>query len=213
MLRHLFTLLKILILLLFCGLIAILGVNVWVWFDSRPYVYSSVEDVPFNSVGMVLGTSKSTRTGKPNLHFVTRMDAAAQLYHAGKVKHLILSGDNMTPYYNEPSAMKKALIERGVPDYDITLDSAGFRTYDSVVRMNQVFGVQHSTIISERYHVYRAIFISRHHGINSIAFAAEDVPFFYGIRSRSREILARIRAVLDLYFPSIEADKLIKYFG
>jgi SanA protein len=119
----------------------------------------------------------------------------------------------MTPYYDEPSAMKKALVERGVPDYDITLDSAGFRTYDSIVRMNQVFGVQHSTIISERYHVYRAIFISRHHGLKSIAFAAEDVPFFYGLRSRSREVLARIRAVLDLYFPSIEAEKILQYLN
>jgi len=212
MLRLIFFIVKLVLILILSGLASIFAVNAWIWFDSKPFVYSTIEDVPFNSVGMVLGTSKSTRSGKPNLHFVTRMDAAAQLYHAGKVKHLILSGDNLTPYYDEPTAMKKALIERGVPEYNITLDSAGFRTYESIVRMNQVFGVQHSTIISERYHVYRAIFISRHHGLNSIAYAAEDVPFFYGLRSRSREVLARIRAVLDLYFPSFEADQFVKYF-
>ncbi len=178
---------------------AVAGINYWILSDAGPFVYDSTEQVPFNAVGMVLGTSKATRSGKPNQHFSTRMDAAAELYRTGKVKHLVLSGDNMTPYYDEPKAMKAELMQRGVPEYDITLDSAGFRTFDSVVRLKQVFGVNSCTIISERYHVYRAVFISRHYDLDAIGYAAPDVPFLYGLRSRSREMLARVKAVMDLY--------------
>lgn len=182
------------------SVIAVIGsMNAWILIDTVNYVYSDIESIPFNSVGMVLGTSRMTMDGNPNLHFVTRMDAAAELYHAGKIKHIIVSGDNMTRYYDEPKAMKAELLLRGVPDYSMTLDTAGFRTFDSVVRLKQVFGVNSCTIISEKYHIHRAVFISRHHDLNAIAFAADDVPFFYGLRSRSREILARVKAVLDIY--------------
>jgi SanA protein len=181
-------------------LLAVIGsMNAWILIDTFKHVYSDTETVPFNSVGMVLGTSRMTRTGNPNQHFVTRMDAAAELYHSGKIRHIILSGDNMTRYYDEPKAMKAELLLRGVPDFSMTLDTAGFRTFDSVVRLKQVFGVNSCTIISEKYHVHRAVFISRHHDLDAIAYAADDVPFFYGLRSRSREILARVKAVLDIY--------------
>ena len=178
--------------------------NLWVLSDTHTYVYDQVERVPFNAVGMVLGTSKNTRSGNPNLHFQTRMDAAAALYHSGKIKHIILSGDNMTRYYDEPKAMKAELLLRGVPDYDMTLDTAGFRTFDSVVRLKKVFGVNSCTIISEKYHVHRAVFISRHYDLKAIGFSAADVPFFYGLRSRSREVLARVKAVLDVYLLDTE---------
>jgi len=200
MLRLILQLLKI-VLIGVLSVVAVIGsMNAWILIDTFNYVYSDIENIPFNSVGMVLGTSRMTRTGNPNQHFVTRMDAAAELYHAGKIQHIILSGDNMTRYYDEPKAMKEELLLRGVPDYSMTLDTAGFRTFDSVVRLKQVFGVNSCTIISEKYHVHRAVFISRHHDLNAIAYAADDVPFFYGIRSRSREILARVKAVLDIYF-------------
>jgi len=200
MLRLILQFLKI-VLIGVLSVVAVIGsMNAWILIDTSNYVYCDIETVPFNSVGMVLGTSRMTRTGNPNQHFVTRMDAAAELYHAGKIQHIILSGDNMTRYYDEPKAMKAELLLRGVPDYSMTLDTAGFRTFDSVVRLKQVFGVNSCTIISEKYHVHRAVFISRHHDLNAIAYAADDVPFIYGIRSRSREILARVKAVLDIYF-------------
>jgi SanA protein len=200
MLRFILHFLKI-VLIGALSVVAVIGsMNAWILIDTYNYVYTDVEKVPFNSVGMVLGTSRMTRTGNPNQHFVARMDAAAELYHSGKIQHLILSGDNMTRYYDEPKAMKAELLLRGVPDYSMTLDTAGFRTFDSVVRLKQVFGVNSCTIISEKYHVHRAVFISRHYDLNAIAYAADDVPFLYGLRSRSREILARVKAVLDIYF-------------
>lgn len=197
--RFLLTILKVVLIGIASVLGVIIALNAWILVDTHSFVYTDADSIPFNSVGMVLGTSKMTRSGNPNQHFVTRMDAAAELYHKGKIQHIILSGDNMTRYYDEPKAMKAELLLRGVPEYSMTLDTAGFRTFDSVVRLRQVFGVSSCTIISEKYHVHRAVFISRHHDLNAIAYAADDVPFFYGIRSRSREILARVKAVLDLY--------------
>lgn len=176
------------------------ALNAWILIATYDHVYTDAETVPFNAVGMVLGTSRMTRTGSTNQHFATRMDATAELYHAGKIQHVILSGDNMTRYYDEPKAMKAELLLRGIPEYNMTLDTAGFRTFDSVVRLKQVFGVNSCTIISERYHVHRAVFISRHYDLKAVAYAAQDVPFVYGIRSRSREILARVKAVLDIYY-------------
>jgi len=178
--------------------------NVWVISSTEPYMYHTIGEVPFNSVGMVLGTSKWTSSGKPNQHFANRMDAAADLYRAGKIKHLIVSGDNMTPYYDEPKMMKSELMLRGVPDYDITLDTAGFRTFDSVVRLKQVFGVNSCTIISERFHLYRALFISRHYDLDAIGYAAYEVPITKGYPTRAREILARIKAILDVYILDTE---------
>lgn len=197
--RFLMTIAKVFLIGTASVLGVIIGLNAWILVDTYPHVYTDADRVPFNAVGMVLGTSKMTRSGNPNLHFVTRMDATAELFHKGKIQHIILSGDNMTRYYDEPKAMKAELLLRGVPEYSMTLDTAGFRTFDSVVRLKQVFGVTSCTIISEKYHVHRAVFISRHHDLNAIAYAADDVPFLYGIRSRSREILARVKAVLDLY--------------
>lgn len=197
--RLLLSIVKVTLIGVATALGVILALNAWILVDTYSFVYHDADEIPFNSVGMVLGTSKMTRSGSPNQHFVTRMDATAELYHKGKIQHIILSGDNMTRYYDEPKAMKAELLLRGVPEYSMTLDTAGFRTFDSVVRLKQVFGVNSCTIISEKYHVHRAVFISRHHDLNAIAFAANDVPFYYGIRSRSREILARVKAVLDLY--------------
>lgn len=197
--RLLLSIVKVTLLGVATALGVILALNAWILVDTYSFVYHDADEIPFNAVGMVLGTSKMTRSGSPNQHFVTRMDATAELYHKGKIQHIILSGDNMTRYYDEPKAMKAELLLRGVPEYSMTLDTAGFRTFDSVVRLKQVFGVSSCTIISEKYHVHRAVFISRHHDLNAIAYAANDVPFYYGIRSRSREILARVKAVLDLY--------------
>lgn len=188
----------------FTSYLLISFLNVWVMSSTQPYMYHTIGEVPFNSVGMVLGTSKWTSSGKPNQHFANRMDAAADLYRAGKIKHLIVSGDNMTPYYDEPKMMKSELMLRGVPDYDITLDTAGFRTFDSVVRLKKVFGVNSCTIISERFHLYRALFISRHYDLDAIGYAAYEVPITRGYPTRAREILARIKAILDVYILNTE---------
>ena len=173
--------------------------NIWVVESTRKLVYKSADNVPSNAVALVLGTSKYSRKGSTNLFFKYRIEAAVKLYRAGKVKHFILSGDNSLSYYNEPQDMKKALMALGIPAEAITLDYAGFRTFDSVVRSKKVFMQDSLTIITQEFHSYRALFISNFYGMKAIAFATEAVPKASSILTLSREYLARCAAVIDLY--------------
>ena len=162
-------------------------------------VYDTVAALPANDVGLVLGTSPRTARGERNLHFDYRIEAAAKLYHAGKVRHLLLSGDNGTRGYDEPADMKAALLGLGVPADALTLDDAGFRTLDSVVRARAVFGQSRLTVITDRFHAYRAVFLARHKGIDAVAFASKDVDVRASLKSRVRECGADLKACLDLW--------------
>lgn len=163
-------------------------------------IFRSVDAVPEREVGLVLGTSKLTRHGKPNLHFNQRIEAAVALYRAGKVHHLLVSGDNHIVTYDEPTDMRNALVAAGIPATAITCDYAGFRTLDSVVRAKQVFGLSQCTIISEEYHCPRALWIAQDHGLDAIAFAAPDVSLKgWSLRADTREQLARAWCGVDLY--------------
>ncbi len=153
--------------------------------------------MPKNDVGLVLGTSKAIHGGKENMFFRYRMEAAAKLYKGGKVKFLILSGNHDSVFYNEPNDMKKALMSLGVPENVMTLDFAGFRTYDSILRCKEVFNQNNFTIISQPNHNSRALFLANELGINAIAYAAQDVPASY--KTSLREYLARPKAILDVY--------------
>jgi SanA protein len=163
-------------------------------------MFRSLADVPEREVGLVLGTSKETRHGKPNLHFNQRIEAAAALYHAGKVRHLLVSGDNHIASYDEPDDMRAALIAAGVPTNAITCDYAGFHTLDSVVRAKKIFGLSQCTIISEEFHCPRALWIAKQRGLDAIAFAAPDVDLKgWSLRADAREQLARSWCALELY--------------
>ncbi len=166
--------------------------------SSSNYVYSNVDEVPFNHVGLVLGTSKNLQNGQSNPYFTNRIRAAARLYHSGKISRIILSGDNGSIYYNEPVDMKRALLRYGVPEKNIYLDYAGFRTLDSVIRCQKVFGQSRFTVISQEFHNKRAVFISRKTGIEAVAFNASDLHY-NNMGMDLRECLARVKAFLDIY--------------
>lgn len=197
---------KIFFLFLFLSLVFILLCNYWVVESTRKENYFSLEELPSNDVGLVLGTSPKTMAGSSNLFFDYRMEAAARLYKEGKIKYIILSGNNDSEYYNEPFHMKMALIARGVPEEVMTLDFAGFRTFDSVLRGKEVFNQERFTIISQNFHNARALFIAEHEGINAVAFSAQDVPQFYSVKTFLREYLARPKAVLDVFFLRPDPD-------
>jgi SanA protein len=168
--------------------------------SAKESVYDSVIDTPNgNEVALLLGTSRYTRWGTTNLYFKYRIEAAAKLYHSGKVKHIIVSGDNALKEYNEPKHMLQALIKKGVPESSITLDFAGFRTLDSVVRCKKVFGQTKFIIVSQRFHVERALFIANKYDIDAIGYAAQDPPEKYSFKTRFREYFAKTKAVIDLY--------------
>jgi len=198
---------KTVIALSFVGATIVLICNWWVVYNTRDQIYFDINELPSNDVGLVLGTSKFVRSGKENLFFRYRMEATARLWKEGKVKYLILSGNNDSEYYNEPVDMQRALVKLGVPASVMTLDYAGYRTFDSVVRCKDVFNQEKITIISQNFHNARALYIGNHEGIEAIAFAAQDVPDGYSLRTLIREYLARPYALLDVYILRPQPEK------
>ena len=175
--------------------------NVKVENAAESRIYISVDSVPHNKVALLLGTNPLNKLGRPNSYFTTRINTAAELYHAGKVDFIIASGDNHTKKYDEATAMRDSLIAHGVPECRIILDFAGFRTLDSVVRAKEVFGCDSLTIISQADHDARALYLADANGIKAVAIAA---PLRAGrlVRTRLalREWLARDKMMLDLWF-------------
>lgn len=190
--------LLVLLLLLFTAISIFLS-NYWIIHSTQNRIYSSVNDIPERKVGLLLGTSKLNHGGFPNLFFKYRIEAAAELFKAGKIRHILVSGDNSIKEYDEANDMREALVEQGVPDSCITLDFAGFRTLDSVVRCLKIFEQSDITIISQEFHDQRALFIADHYGMNAVAFATKDVPAKYSLKTSVREYFAKFKAVLDLY--------------
>jgi len=173
--------------------------NLWVVGSTKAKVFTESGKLPEHRVALVLGTSNKTTAGLPNQFFEKRMDTAAELYKIGKIDHFILSGDNRSMFYNEPMAMRKALVSRGVPIIAITLDYAGLRTLDSVVRSKEIFGQDKIIIITQPFHSYRALFISHYYNIDAVAMVASDPGLEISFKVRIREYFARTKAVLDLY--------------
>lgn len=160
--------------------------------------YDSLSELPSNRVGLVLGTSKFVAKGRHNAYYTQRITAAAKLYKAGKVEYLLVSGDNRTSHYNEPVTMKRDLIAAGVLKERIVCDFAGFRTLDSIQRAKRIFGQSKLTIVSQRFHNERALFLAQNSGIDAVAFDAGTGEFPQG-KTALRELLARVQAVLDVW--------------
>jgi SanA protein len=165
---------------------------------TKGRTYSDVREIPHRHVGLVLGCSKQLSDGRPNLFFRNRMIAAAELYRAGKVDYLLVSGDNHVRAYDEATDMRNALIQSGVPPERIYCDFAGFRTLDSVVRSKEVFGQKEVTIISQEFHNQRAIFIAAHCGLDAIGFNAPEVNAYDSFKTRCREQLAKVSTLVDV---------------
>ena len=161
--------------------------------------YSDIDLIPVRDVALVPGTAKYFKNGMLNTYFTNRIDAASELYKRGKIKHILVSGDNSRKEYDEPTEMKNALVEMGVPANAVTLDYAGFRTLDSIVRAKAIFGCTEITIVSQQFHAERAIYIAEKHDIDAIGFAAVD-PQQRRLkwRTHTREFLARTAAWLDV---------------
>ncbi|TAE40333.1 MAG: SanA protein [Runella slithyformis] len=180
-------------------MVLVLLCNWWIEYSTRDKVYFDIQKIPSNNVGLVLGTSKYVAKGKENLFFKYRMEASARLFEEGKVRYLILSGNKEGETYDEPRAMQKALVKLGVPIEAMLLDTAGYRTYDSVLRCKEVYRQNKVTVISQNFHNARALYLCQHKGVQAVGFAAQDVPDGYSIKTIVREYLARPKAMLDLY--------------
>jgi SanA protein len=175
------------------------SINLWIVISSGSCVFNDVEKLPANDVGLVLGAVPRFRSRKIKPLFRARMEDAARLYHDGKIKHLLLSGRRNNRGYNEPDEMKTLALELGVPESAMTLDYAGFRTLDSIIRAKEVFGLTRFTIITNDFHTYRALFLCNMNNIDAVAFYSERFPVTKLGAEIPREWLARVKAVIDVY--------------
>ena len=182
------------------GLIAIFWCNSIITNTAKGKLFTDVAAIPFNKVGLLLGTSKHLGNGVANPYFTYRIKAAASLLKAGKIKYLVISGDNSHKEYNEPEDMRKDLMAAGIDSSVIFLDYAGFRTFDSMVRLKEIFGQDSVTIISQQFHNERALYIAQREGITAIAFNAAGISGPMGIRVQLREKLARVKVFVDYWF-------------
>lgn len=171
-------------------------------------LFADTQKIPYNKVGLLLGTAKYLANGSQNPYYSFRIEAAINLYKSGKVKYILISGDNGREEYNEPELMQQDLVAAGVDSSHIYLDYAGFRTFDSIVRLKEIFGQNSVTIISQPFHNERAIYLASKEDIAAIGFNARDVQAGAGLKVQVREKLARVKIFLDLLF-----NKQPKYLG
>jgi SanA protein len=165
---------------------------------SSGKIYTDVQSIPHNNVGLLLGTAKLLPSGYENAYYRYRINAAVELLNSGKIKYLVISGDNSRKEYDEPSDMRADLMAAGIDSTLIYLDYAGFRTFDSIVRLKEIFGQNKVTVISQLIHNQRAIYIAKKEGIDAIGFNARDVSANYGFRVQLREKLARVKVFVDM---------------
>ncbi|WP_272151438.1 SanA/YdcF family protein [Tenacibaculum aiptasiae] len=167
---------------------------------AKGKTFSNASAIKKNKVGLVLGTAKMLSNGMVNLYFKYRIDATVELFKKGKIDFVLISGDNGNKSYDEPTDFKNELMKYGIPEDKIFLDYAGFRTLDSVVRCKEIFGQDKVTIISQKFHNERAIYLAHNHNIEAIGFNAKDVSGRYGLKVKLREYLARTKVFIDILF-------------
>lgn len=182
------------------GLFWFFGANWAIKSNAEDKIFDQVSDCPKVKVALVLGTSRTNKHGNDNLYFSYRIKAAVELYRAGKVKYILVSGDNGNTSYDEPTDMKNALIAAGIPARRIFLDYAGFRTLDSMERALKVFGQKEVIVVSQRFHNERAIYLGEHFGMTVYGYNAQDVAKMGGFKTKVRERFARMKVFWDILF-------------
>lgn len=187
------------LLLAVAGLAAVSGAMAMVRHASKGRLYSSTAAIPHREAGLVLGTSRQLGDGTPNPFFASRLRAAIELFRAGKVDYLLVSGDNHTRGYDEATDMKNGLVQAGIPPERVYCDCAGFRTLDSVARARDVFGLASFTVVSQEFHNQRAVFLAGRMGIDAIGYNAQDEDLGDMSGTHKREKLAEVKAVIDTY--------------
>ncbi len=207
--RKIFKRVGLLVFLAIFFLCCLAGADFYVGSFSKGRLYDDAQDIPHHRAAVVLGCSKYTQ-GRPNWYYIYRINAAVELWESGKVDAILVSGDNSRTDYDEPTNMKDDLVEKGVPAEYITIDFAGFRTLDSIVRAEQIFGMTEYVVISQPFHCSRAVYLANKKGQSVIGYCAADVGGSSGLKVRLRETLARVKAIMDVIIsknPKFLGDK------
>jgi len=168
--------------------------------EASSLIYRDVEKIAAKKAALVLGTAKYLRGGQINYYFKYRIDATVELFKAEKVRAIIVSGDNGSKNYDEPTTMRDDLVARGIPIEYIRIDYAGFRTLDSIVRAEVIFDLEDYIIVSQQFHLERAIYLAHAKGQKVTGFVAKDFKdTIWAKKMEYRELLARAKAVLDVH--------------
>jgi SanA protein len=178
------------------GVVAVAAANAVVLLGGEGS--SDVAGAPHAQVALLLG-AKVERSGRPSAMLRDRIAVAAKLYRAGKVERVLASGDHGRTDYDEVNAMKRGLIAQGVPPGDVFTDHAGFDTWSSAVRARKVFRVRSALVVTQDFHLARAVWLARRAGLTAHGVSADLSGYGrQGILSQAREVLARVKAVGDV---------------
>jgi SanA protein len=182
------------------ALLAVLVPWGYILWETRPRIFSLDAVVPKAPVAIVFGAGL-TRQGLPTPYLYDRVLTSVDLYRQGFVQKILMSGDNRSEGYNEPEAMKKLAVSLGVPEGDIILDYAGLRTYDTCYRARFVFGIRRALLVSQGYHIPRAVYTCNQLGLDADAVSADRRRYFVGswLGYLAREIAACDAAIADLF--------------
>jgi SanA protein len=195
----------ILFVLLFAGAVVLLLVLA-AWFadwrmarEADAWSFADVAKAPSVETALVLGTAPIGPEGGPNRYFVYRLDTAAALWRAGKARVLLVSGNKAGESYDEPAAMQAGLIARGVPAEAIRIDNEGYRTRASVLRARDVYGQSKLLIVSQRFHVGRALYIAHQAGIEAWGVDARDVDTPYSVFTELRRFPSALVGMIEAW--------------
>ncbi len=188
-------------------IIIIASINIHINTKSKHYIYTKTEDVPECYTAIVLGALVSN-TGYPSSFLKDRMDVAIELYNTKKIKRFLLSGDHGRKNYDEVNSMKNYLLSKGINTEDIFLDHAGFDTYSTIVRAKEIFGVDRAIIVTQEFHLARAVYIARSKGIEAFGIKADRQNYYSLVRLKIRESIAKVKA-----FSEVMTNKKPRFLG
>lgn len=189
------------IILIFIIFLFVFLVNRLIIKDNKNLIFSELNKTPKKQTALVLG-ARVYDNGSMSSILSDRVKTAIELYKLGKVEKILLSGDHGTKEYDEVNAMKDYLLKNNVKEEDIFTDYAGFDTYDSVYRAKAIFQVESMIIVTQEFHLPRAIYLARKLGIDTIGFKADKQKYQYMRRNEARESLARVKAFIDIKLKS-----------
>ena len=183
------------------GIVFFIFLNISVLNSTKENIYRKISEIPKKQTALILG-ALVYQDGSLSDIVKDRLDTAIELYESEKVEKLLVSGDHGRYTYDEVNSMKNYLLEKNIPKADIFLDHAGFDTYDSIYRARAIFEVENVIIVTQEFHLPRALYIADHLGIEALGMIADKHIYFAALRNDLREYLARVKAYLNLVFYS-----------
>jgi SanA protein len=188
---------KKLIYLSLIGVTLIIGINIYVKNKTKPLIYNNINDIPNTNVGIVFGAG--INGNQPSKYLKDRLDAGILLYKSKKINKILLSGDNGNDAHDELTVMKNYCYQNGVDTTKIYLDYAGFDTYSTLFRAKKIFKINNAILVSQKYHLNRAVFIGNKIGVHSIGFSANVGQYNNYNYVKFRECFSVFKGFLDVY--------------